>query len=755
MARHALKPRINWLYAAEWLLVIGLAVFAARNLLQMGPDLRVRGQEFSYLIGSGAVADVIYDATGGIPLWNSWMGRGEPLLENSFSYVNNPFMFFPVLAWGMYDGAKIAAVLHAVIAGLGGWLLGYVIGLKTGGRLLAAFLFAGSGSIVGAVGMGFYQMGLSQAYVPWVYAGLLATLRRNDRWSIGVLVVAASLLIFAGTFWYVLPTAIGCALLIAFHLFERSENGRWQLNRRALRRLGWATLLLLLVSATRLIPQTLNHAYVDHVGDYLPNPARDFLLTAGWYFSPTLTPEYPIAALHFYYTVVPAFLITLLVGRALIIPVGGKTPGTWRVVIPAALLLFLFTSWGQEGGVFWASLYDTLPLLKQWRLVTRMLAAGAPFLILIAAIWFDDLINAAVFLVRSHQHGRIARFAAALAAIGLIAFGAWAAADILANWERESGVEPVGREREAYLTLLRLTRPDELISLQEWGFFNYFDHHELLIRTAYGNPDYRAKGLSPTLGTVEMMDYPAPEAIEYDDEQARWLEEMGYIAQPSPDELLLGTHWMNPSIPPYAFIAPESVFSPERTATLQADEVTAASYQYQLDTITVTVPQSSAGDVVVVTETAYPGWRVTVNGQPAALESVGGLIGVRLAESAEPGVIQFNYRPALLIVSSLVTLAGAALLTAYLLRLDVHLRRMWQKRSPVEASEPVMMPVLPVDALAPAAIPFVEDAADAEPPAATFRQGIVIGILAASTLLVTAGAAVIAVLLRRKRPENT
>ena len=138
MARHALKPRINWLYAAEWLLVIGLAVFAARNLLQMGPDLRVRGQEFSYLIGSGAVADVIYDATGGIPLWNSWMGRGEPLLENSFSYVNNPFMFFPVLAWGMYDGAKIAAVLHAVIAGLGGWLLGYVIGLKTGGRLLAA-----------------------------------------------------------------------------------------------------------------------------------------------------------------------------------------------------------------------------------------------------------------------------------------------------------------------------------------------------------------------------------------------------------------------------------------------------------------------------------------------------------------------------------------------------------------------------------------------------------------------------------------
>ncbi|MBL8146272.1 MAG: hypothetical protein JNL34_07800 [Anaerolineae bacterium] len=557
-----------------------------------------------------------------------------------------------------------------------------------------------------------------------------------------------------------LPTAIGCALLIAFHLFRRGVNGRWQLNRRGLRRLGWATLLLLLLSATRLIPQAVNHAYVEHATDYFPNPARDFLVVAGWYFSPILSPENPIAALHFYYTIAPAFMLVLLLGRALIIPVEGKTPQTWRVVVPAVALWLLFTTWGQEGGAFWVWLYDTVPLLRQWRLATRMLAAGAPFLILIAAVWFDDLVNAAVRLARSHDKGRAMRFASALAAIGLIALGTWAAADILANWERESGVEPVGRDREAYLTALRLTRPDEFISLEEWSFFNYFDHYELLIRTAYGNPDYRAKGLSPTLGTVAMMTYPAPEAVEFHGDQARWLAEKGYVAQPSPDEHLIGTYWVNPSIPPYAFIAPESIFSPERTEALRADEVTTAAYQYQLDTITVTVPWPSAGDVAVVTETAYPGWQVTVNGQPASLESVGGLIGVRLAESSAPSVIQFAYRPTILTASSLVTLAGALLLAAYLLRLDVHVRRWSQKRSPAAVLAPVAAPVAePVPAVEPPAPDLLlaaPEETDEEPPAATYRAGLMAGVIvAAGTILAAAGAVVIGLLLRRKRPAKS
>jgi hypothetical protein len=283
------------------------------------------------------VAAVTFEHTGRIPLWNSWMGRGEPLLENSFSYVNNPLMFLPVLAWGPYDGAKIAVIAHAVIAGLGGWMLAYLAGLKTAGRLLSAGLFAGHGGIVGAIGMGFYQMSLSQAYVPWIYAGTIGTLRRRDRWSVGLLVVGTALLLFAGTFWYALPTAIGVALLVGFGLFEHDAAGRIRLNAVALRRIAVAAVLIGAVAAVRLIPQAVNHEYVTHVEEYFPNPPRDFGWTAGLYFSPTMPPDSQISSLYFFYTLSPVFLILLLVGRTLIIPVGGKTPGTGRLIIPAAI----------------------------------------------------------------------------------------------------------------------------------------------------------------------------------------------------------------------------------------------------------------------------------------------------------------------------------------------------------------------------------------------------------------------------------
>lgn len=661
------------LIALELLIVIGVSVLGPRTVMQWGEAVRVRGQEFSYLVGSGAVADIVFDATGRIPLWNSWMGRGEPLVENSFSYINNPFLFLPVLAWGMIDGAKVAVVIHAVIAGLGGWLLAYVIGLRSGGRLLSACLFAGSGGLIGAIGMGFYQVGLSQAYVPWVYAGMIGTLRRRDRWSVGVLVMATSLLLFAGTFWYVLPTAIGCAAFIAFGILRRDAAGRLTVDREAVRRVAMATVLIVLVSATRLIPQAVHHGYVEHVEEFLPNPARDFGWTAGLYFSPTMPPDLQISSLFFFYAMSPLFLAIVLIGRVLIVPMSGKTPGTWRILLPSALLWLLFTSWGQEGGEMWVWLYNTIPLLREWRFVTRMLAAGIPFLILIAVICFDDLVEAAWRWMRISEPGTVGKLAGGLTALIILGVGSLAALDTLYNWQRESGVEPVGRDRSVYFYHERFTRPDDFIAVHEWDFYGYFDHYETLIRTGYGNPDYEPGGQTPTFGTVEMMEFEAPEAIEYHSDFARWLAGAGYIAQPLPANVPRATHWVNPSIPPYAYYAPATTFPTDRTDRLTAGEVTPAEYHYQMDTITVRLNAPEDGTIVVVTETAYPGWYVTIDGERAPLQSVGGLIGA-LVYTGERELV-FTYRPGWLYGSSVVTLIGAVVFAAYLLRADRLVRR--------------------------------------------------------------------------------
>jgi uncharacterized membrane protein YfhO len=75
--------------------------------------------------------------------------------------------------------------------------------------------------------------------------------------------------------------------------------------------------------------------------------------------------------------------------------------------------------------------------------------------------------------------------------------------------------------------------------------------------------------------------------------------------------------------------------------------------------------------VLVVGETAYPGWEVSVNGESAPLESVGGLMGVTLPDQLT-GTTQviFSYRPYWLYVGGVITLMSALVFATYLLQLD-------------------------------------------------------------------------------------
>ena len=217
---------------------------ATWTLQDWSPDSRIRGPEFSYLINSGAIADRIFDLSGSIPLWNPFMARGEPLLESPFGFVLNPLMTVPMFLFGAVQGAKIAVLLHIGLMGIGGWLCAYVLGLKAPARVLAALIMGGAGGMAGAIGYGFYQMSLSQAYMPWIYAGLFGTIYTKSRRWIAVLAVAATLQIFAGTFWYVLPTAIACVVIVLLHIVRRDKRG-WFIDAGMIVRLVWAGGLLI------------------------------------------------------------------------------------------------------------------------------------------------------------------------------------------------------------------------------------------------------------------------------------------------------------------------------------------------------------------------------------------------------------------------------------------------------------------------------------------------------------------------------
>src|SRR5437879_5554903 len=109
-------PEISLLSAiVEIGLIIVLVLNFTAILRDPGSDQKIRGNEYSYLVSSGAVASVIFHKTGAIPLWNPFIGSGEPLFENPFSFILNPLMSLPILFQGPIEGGKTGVMLNILL----------------------------------------------------------------------------------------------------------------------------------------------------------------------------------------------------------------------------------------------------------------------------------------------------------------------------------------------------------------------------------------------------------------------------------------------------------------------------------------------------------------------------------------------------------------------------------------------------------------------------------------------------------------
>lgn len=690
--------RPGWRYALEiGVLLITLWIFTP-TVHDFSPEQRLRGNEFSYLINSGVIAADILGAGGAIPLWNPFMGAGEPLVENPFSFVLNPAMTLPIVFFGPDHGPRAALLLHIAIMTLGGWLLGLMLKMNTPGRLLLGALMGGSGSMAGAIAEGFYQMSLSQAYVPWVYAGLLGTLNTRARWPVAVFVIASALLIFAGTFWYVLPTAIGAAVLVTFHVVRREGEfgsshegagrhmGRplhptpvldeagghadippntymdadagWRVDWVGLRRVGLAALLILGLAAARLLPQAVHHDLVDH-------PRAD--LSQEFIFLIDLVPLYithdnPNALdnpANFYHYILPLpLLLTVLIGTLFTWIIPGSAQVRWRVVIPALLLIALFTLWAMGATPITRFLYERVPLLQEWRFLARMMAAATPWLALLLALAFDGVFRR---LTGSNPHpGRwILLFMLSL-------MGVLGASDVLSNWDRLEINQSTYSYSRGPAHYIRAANPGRFVPVMTFSFWDYLPFYEARLRASFGNPDYQPGSLPYTIGTFEALHVFPRYGLGATADEQTFLAENGYMRSDTvPGEYRFEVLLREVS-PSYSFTVDSSLLVADRDFQLTRDETQPVhTYRHYIDRIAVTV-ESGAGDLLVVGETAYPGWTVTLNGQTADLESVGGLLGVYLPDEGQHRVV-FVYDPGWYRLGAWVTIFTAVLLAVYLL----------------------------------------------------------------------------------------
>ncbi|MFN8372562.1 MAG: hypothetical protein U0694_06760 [Anaerolineae bacterium] len=395
----------------EIVIMIGLALYCTRDFLMSDDGFRLPGYESEWLTNSAFLASLTLHEHGYLPLWQPYMEFGEPLVHNPFGFILNPFSSVPSLIWGGQHGVKISVTLTAIIAGIGGWFLGRVLGFSAWGRLLLGALMLGKGNMHAMLGNGYFQLGVAQAYFPWVIGGALATLRLpGKRWPVALTALSFTLMFFAGNLWYTLPMVITLALLTLTHLFHtRHPRVDWG----ALRRLALAGLFTVALCMVVLLPlwseRNLIGGHPDDItaGEEMSIPLRRamfqaFDFTPQWAWKDTVNyGELPLPADQFLYSYVsPAwFAILIFIVLPPLYPLLHRPAArqSWRIWLAALPLIVFFAAWGAGNTPFFIWLYNTIPGLAQWRFVGRAFAMSSFWIGVLVAWRFDALLRAVIY----------------------------------------------------------------------------------------------------------------------------------------------------------------------------------------------------------------------------------------------------------------------------------------------------------------------------------------------------------------------
>lgn len=678
----------------EVLLVIVIGVYTARVYLNPDSKLILGGLEAEWMTNGAYLASYSFHETGRIPLWQPYIGRGEPSVENPIAFILNPFSMIPSLILGPELGVRYGFAIHTAIAGVGGWAIGWLMGMSMPARLLLAVLMLAKGSMPNVAGEGYYQLGINQAYLPWAVVGALAIVRYpKSRTAVALLAVVLTMLFHAGLLYYILPGVIlaaGIGLVFAIHISPKYFWGIG-LNIDLLKRFALAFALFAALAAVTMLPIALHYGYVGgHPGEVPDTPYELPSTVAAQLFTPeryyelgTWTENYNL------FTVPVWFAAILFVLLPPFIRLWSRPPlprFNWRVVIFALVCGLFFLFWGTSTNPImdWAIL--NLPFIGQWRVLARMLAVVSMWLAVLVALRFDSLWRALVL----DRFGKLSRNVLRLG-IGVIMIGAGAAA---AREPLEQFTSHVIVAEESYSSVdcvrwLRLHYPGE-INIMVRDYFTLIVYIREKVRFTFRAMDFQPVGVEPTIFPYDLRESYARFALSFDrSDRQYWRLRNYHVLQDSPTFgdsppcILENTE----DALPYAFAAPRTFLetyvppsdpypSPQTRNLTQNKVVALPHLDNQIDTIGLTVQSYSDQEaVVVLQEVAWPGWNVSLDGKPARLESVGQLIGVVLPADGADHQIVFRYDPPLFKVGAAITFIATAITALWLLRAERLLNR--------------------------------------------------------------------------------
>lgn len=729
--------------------VVLFSAVVGREFLDFSPTMRIHGVELEWVTSPMAWATQVWQQDGYIPRWTPYISSGQPTVDHGHSMLFNPVVSVPSLILGVNSGTKLSILLFLIVGGTGGLALGYRLGWGLPARVLLAGLLIARGSTIATFGLGYPQTAAQQMYFPWVLTGIVG-LARGDHARICVAIVAISLsqIMLSGNIYHILPATVMAAVLVI--LFAVRFRPRFHIDGLLIRRALLAAIFAAGLMAVVALSTLLLYPFVRGRMDFTPEQTQEFGAALQQFVVPDVLMPNGVEENNRYVYVAPWWFVVALFAFLPPIPRLLYRSRTWW--IDSRLWIFLVV-----GFVFFAAmgvgvnpistwLWNTIDLLRQWRFLERMLGVAGFLLAVLICLRFDGL----WYALQTHLLQRRTAGGPQLALKGLLS-AAVVAAVAVPLWVETSrtfrfSIEWTDMVLASCLGDLVSARPHQPVSVDASLYVTIWPYFANNVRLASLQTNYDHRGIPSTLMNDDLTILPAEFYVSYGESIDR-LTTAGY----RPIERATDCEWPtpilhNPGALPYAFSAPVRVFETNDVEQVIANAVPVEVVLFEPERTILRAENPTNESIAVVAQTiAYPGWEARINGEPATLESVGQLQGVILPPNTPSASVEFVYIPTTFFVGAWITILTTILLIAYLLRVDVHVRRWWVHRTQARDSHglevaPSTLVPIPVPAVVAAEQRPSERASVIE--TATVNRGWVV---ASAAVVVTAIAGAVAI----------
>ncbi|HIE37899.1 MAG TPA: hypothetical protein EYH30_09905 [Anaerolineales bacterium] len=648
--------------------LILLSVVYSHPILDLSPDLRLPG-ETEVLTGIAVpVVEAVRQGTE-FPLWNPYVQYGKSLIADPFLFVFNPFISLPMLFLGVNNGAKVAAAVAFALAGVGMWALMKVLGTPGPVRLWCGATYMLAGGMPAHLWAGHFQLAVGLAWVPWCFASVLHALESRTRWSIGLAALPPALLFLTGNLYIPLYVLMGLAILLLASAFRRQAPPALWGQMRVFALVGVFALGLI---GVQLLPEWAARAYISKGTDpdlrgsqTVAHLLINYLIAEPTHYSQTHLGNLPYVQEYYNYVGVMPFALLLF-----------WVPTVRRrrhVVLTFSAYFALMLTWGSARFSFIRHLLAAIPFLYRFRFPARALRVGAFALLVLAGLGLEEVWLRCRTLLSWPAHPHLARVGRALLAGGVLVLIGHSTLHLFQT--NRVLLKLSVRRQDIEETLAWLAAHDS----SEYGVDNRVDpfRHAGL----YAHYSYHLRALNVTLGwTVSpVADGLAPDAVQpapnyvivpagtpveaQGDHPSRRVKEIQHLEV-----------WHLPDALPFAFTVPHHRLQEGHPSLQAATEVAGqAASRPTPNEIEVAVTDAGPGDLLVVLESWFPGWRVSVDGEPARLLKVDRFLGLYLTSGDH--VVTFRYDPPAFRAGLLITIGTVGALIAYVLSADRWLLR--------------------------------------------------------------------------------